>query len=104
MAELKCKADTCTYYKDECCCKGDIMVGGKHACESQGTCCESFVKRRGDSLTSAAGHPSVTVSVDCEAVKCMYNANYKCMAQSVEIKGSGADNSHGTCCKTFREK
>ena len=31
MAELKCGVDNCTYNQDCFCCKGDIMVGGRHA-------------------------------------------------------------------------
>ena len=46
MAILNCGAVDCSYNKDKCCCKGDIMVGGKHACECDGTCCESFHKKK----------------------------------------------------------
>ena len=47
MAELKCKAEHCTYNKDHYCSKGDIMVGGKHAVTSEETRCESFAQKRG---------------------------------------------------------
>ena len=40
MADLKCVVENCTYNKDCLCSKGDIMVGGKHACDCDGTCCE----------------------------------------------------------------
>ena len=43
MAELKCTAVNCTYNKEKLCSKGDIMVGGKHACKMDETCCESFI-------------------------------------------------------------
>ena len=33
MADLKCAVENCSYYKDCLCSKGDIMVGGKHACD-----------------------------------------------------------------------
>lgn len=104
MAELRCQADTCTYNKEKCCCKGDIMVGGKHAECCDETCCESFFQKRGEGMTNATSHPSPTISVDCEASKCVYNANYKCTAERVEISGSGADTSRETCCSTFKEK
>ena len=42
MADLNCSVDNCVYNKNEYCCKGDIMVGGKHACTQKETCCESF--------------------------------------------------------------
>jgi hypothetical protein len=104
MAELKCKADTCTYNKNECCCKGDIMVGGKHAVCDDDTCCESFAPKRGESMTNATSHPSHIISVDCEAQKCVHNANYKCMAEHVEISGCGACNCRETACASFRER
>lgn len=106
MAELKCAVESCTYNKDRYCSKGDIMVGGKHASSANDTCCESFAQRREghDAYTSALSHPSKTISIDCEAVKCMYNSNYKCVAEHVDIKGSGAGVCKETACATFQER
>ena len=104
MAELACGAMNCTYNKNNYCCKGDIMVGGKHADNSDGTSCESFRERKGDAFTSAISHPSSTISIDCEAVKCMYNSDYRCHAEHVDIKGSNAKTSTETVCATFKEK
>ncbi len=106
MAELKCGAESCTYNKEHLCSKGDIMVGGKHACNCEDTCCESFmVKREGeDSYTSSLSHPSSIISIDCEAVKCVYNQNYKCSAEHVDIRGAHACGSKETACATFKEK
>ena len=53
MAELKCAVDNCAYNRSECCCKGDIMVGGKRACCEDETCCESFAQAGKDRFTSA---------------------------------------------------
>ena len=104
MADLRCGAEGCTYNKDEYCCKGDIMVGGENACDCDETCCESFAEKRGDSFTSAMEHPSPTISIDCEASKCMYNSNYKCVADHVEIRGASACNCRDTACNTFQER
>ncbi len=104
MAELKCKAEKCTYNKDNYCSKGDIMVGGKHAATSAETRCESFTERKGDSMTNATCHPSRTISIDCEVARCVYNTNYKCTAEHVDINGSNADTSKETSCSTFKEK
>ena len=106
MSELTCGVSNCTYNKDCCCCKGDIMVGGKHACCCDQTCCESFVQKRegGDSFKNSTCHPSKTISIDCEAVKCIYNSNYKCHADHVDIKGCGACDCKETTCATFTEK
>lgn len=104
MAELKCGVENCTYNKERLCSKGDIMVGGKHADNSDDTCCESFMERRDGAFTSAIEHPSKIISIDCEAVKCIYNSNYKCVADHVDIMGSGADSSRETSCATFAER
>lgn len=104
MSQLDCTVDSCLYNKTECCCKGDIMVGGKHADTESDTCCESFSERRGDSYTSAIEHPSKTISIDCEAENCVYNSNYKCSAEHVDIVGNGAVDSDETVCATFMER
>ena len=106
MADLKCVVENCTYNKDCLCSKGDIMVGGKHACDCDGTCCESFAQKREgrDSFSNSLSHPSKTISIDCEAVKCVYNSNYKCVADHVDIKGCDACDCRETACATFSEK
>ena len=104
MAELKCGAKNCTYNEDSYCCKGDIMVGGKHADNMDDTCCESFIQRKNDKMTSSISHPSKVISIDCEAEKCMYNKNYKCVAEHVDIRGCNACDCRETACATFTEK
>ena len=105
MAQLDCGVENCVYNKSKSCCKGDIMVGGKHAESKDDTCCESFSgKRAGDSYISALEHPCRTISIDCEASNCMYNTNYKCHAEHVDIRGCGACDCESTACATFKER
>lgn len=106
MADLKCAVENCTYNEECRCCKGDIMVGGKHAHKEADTCCESFAQRREghDAYTSSLSHPSKTISIDCEAVKCIYNSNFKCVADHVDITGCGANDCGETACATFKER
>ena len=106
MAELCCSVENCLYNKEHYCCKGDIFVGGEKARNEEETCCESFALRKEgqDAYTSSLEHPSKTISIDCEAVKCMYNSNYKCVAEHVDIQGSSAAESRETACATFKEK
>lgn len=104
MADLLCNARNCGYNRDEYCCKGDIMVGGKHAKNEDDTCCESFIARRGESITSACSHPSRMISIDCEVSQCLYNNNYKCIAEHVDIRGMDALDSDSTVCATFKQK
>lgn len=106
MADLKCSAENCTYNDQHLCCKGDIMVGGKHADCCDDTCCESFSERREgrDSFKNSTCHPTRTISIDCEATQCVYNSDYKCTAGHVDIKGCGACDCQGTACATFEER
>lgn len=106
MADLKCTVETCAYNKECLCSKGDIMVGGKNAKDCEETCCESFAQRRADndSYTSSLNHPTRTISIDCEATRCMYNNNYKCVAEHVDIRGGDACECRETACATFKEK
>ena len=106
MAELKCGVQSCTYNQSKLCCKGDIMVGGRHADNCDDTCCESFAERREghESFTSSLAHPSKVISIDCEAVNCIYNSNYRCRADHVDIRGGKANNSKETNCGTFTER
>lgn len=104
MAVLECAVKSCSYNQDARCCKGDIMVGGKHARKEDDTCCESYRSENEDHYSSALDHPCTIISIDCEAVTCVYNSNYKCHAESVSIKGSNACNCKETACATFKEK
>lgn len=106
MAELKCAVENCTYNEQHLCSKGDIMVGGREACSCDDTCCESFLQGREGTevFKSSMKHPGKTISIDCEVVKCIYNANYKCHAEHVDITGAGANVSRETACATFTEK
>lgn len=103
MAELKCGAENCSYNVDRYCSKGDIMVGGKHARCDADTCCESFVNKKADHVSNAC-RPSRTISIDCEASKCVYNNNYKCTADHVDIRGNNACDCEATNCATFKER
>ncbi|MBQ8116894.1 MAG: DUF1540 domain-containing protein [Lachnospiraceae bacterium] len=106
MAELKCGAQNCTYNRSKLCCKGDIMVGGRHAGTSDDTCCESFAERRDghENFTSSIEHPSRLISIDCEVSNCIYNNNYRCKADHVDIRGGHANRSADTNCATFMER
>jgi len=104
MADLRCKVINCAYNKDEYCSKGDILVGGKHASNSEETSCQSFAEKRDNSVSSAMEHPCATIYIDCEACKCIYNSDYKCAAAHVEINGSNACSCRETACATFKEK
>lgn len=104
MACLVCGVTNCTYNEAQYCCKGDIMVGGKHACKEEDTCCDSFRENTKDTFKSALEHPSSTIHIDCEVEKCVYNSNYRCHADNVTIKGNGAANPKETLCATFKQR
>ena len=104
MALLDCTVSNCTFNKSECCCKGDILVGGVHADSDEDTCCESFRERGFDSFQSSTAHPAKTINIDCEAINCTYNSSYRCSADHVDICGTNAHSPSGTICSTFAER
>ena len=89
MACLVCGVTNCTYNEAQYCSKGDIMVGGKHACKEEDTCCESFRDNSKESMKSSLEHPCSVIHIDCEVEQCVYNSNYRCQAENVTIKGNG---------------
>lgn len=104
MAELKCSVEQCVWNKERLCSKGDIQVGGKHANKMEETSCESYSPKKGDSYSSSISHPSQLIHIDCEAVKCVYNEDYKCAAPHVDIKGCSTCGCKDTLCATFTDR
>ena len=104
MPSLVCSVQNCVYNNAMYCSKGDIMVGGAEAEKCQDTCCESFREKGSGAFTGSLSHPSPTINIDCEAVKCVYNEDYKCRAEHVDIRGCGACDCKETACATFREQ
>ena len=56
MAQLDCGVENCVYNKSKSWCKGDIMVGGKHAESKDDTCCESFSGKRAGAEAEREGN------------------------------------------------
>ncbi len=120
MTDLKCGVKNCFYNHDESCGKGDIMVGGASAHKSEETCCESFLQKShekahenghekgheqgADQDAKVAYEPSRTILVDCEAGKCIYNLDFRCSADHVDMTGNGATDCRGTYCMTFIDR
>ena len=89
MADLKCVVENCTYNKDCLCSKGDIMVGASTPVTVTEPAVKALRRReRAGFFQQLLSHPSHTISIDCEAVKCIYNSNYKCVADHVDIKAA----------------
>ena len=104
MTDLKCSVETCSFQDGDCCCRNDIMVGGAKACSCDETCCENFEQQKEGSTRNADGYPDRMTQIDCEAVKCRYNTNYKCQAEHVDMRGSRAGDRRETACATFEER
>ena len=100
MAELKCTAENCTYNCESYCSKGDILVGeSMQGYQTQVTCDSFREKGMVDSFSSSLEHPCETISIDCEADKCIFNSNYKCVAKQGDIKGLGSGSAQ---CATYQ--
>lgn len=42
--------------------------------------------------------------LDCSVMNCMYNEDYSCCRNHIEVEGKDAKEKDGTCCASFREK
>lgn len=100
MPSLTCSAQFCTHNKNNCCCISNIHVIGKKSDEPQDTACGNFVQSMGAvQLNESSCH---TLSIDCDAQKCVYNKQKVCFAERVDIGGVQAHETGKTECSTFR--
>lgn len=104
MTRLECSVKDCVHNSDNCCCKGAILVDGPKAREAEGTCCASFDENTGGMFTNLFKTPETSLEVACDAVKCMYNDENRCIASKIDISGNGACGCESTRCGTFKEK
>lgn len=101
MTVLDCSVTGCIYNTDRCCCKGDIMVGGKEAKSNAETCCESFKERGAQGASNVEKHVSKPIDVACEACNCKFNKDKKCSAEHIGIAGGDACEARETECASF---
>lgn len=117
-SNLDCSAVNCMHNAEGVCVASVINVTGENASTSSETQCDTFVDRTEAMGTSnftnlnlggelrqlfANGPVSMSPKISCEAEGCTYNESRKCTADSVKVKGDGANTSDGTRCETFRE-
>ncbi|MBS5736590.1 MAG: DUF1540 domain-containing protein [Clostridiales bacterium] len=102
MPDLSCDALNCAHNKNRRCSINSIIVGGRYAKNSVGTCCENFTEQTTpETLTS---RELTDLSIDCQAKNCRYNSDCNCYANSVSIGGRDACECRETECSTFRKK
>lgn len=101
MTDIYCSAVQCAHNKENCCCLGNVHVGGKNAESSDCTCCDSFIKQH---ATMQIGESVCHCScIDCDAGECRYNCDGECCADTVNIKGDNSCRCDETCCCTFKK-
>ena len=81
MTELKCSVRSCSFQKDDCCCRGNITVEGAHANRNSETSCGSFEEKKNCGCANSTGKPPKMSDVTCEAVNCKFNEGRKCHAK-----------------------
>ena len=104
MTKLSCSAEKCMFNKDNYCCKSDIVVEGKGACNCGETCCGSFHEQGNNSGSNVAEHENPQVEIKCEATNCVHNENEQCKAGNIGIVGKHASYSEQTECGTFKSR
>ena len=94
---------TCSNNQNDLCIREGIRVDGPTADSKDDTCCNSFTQR-GENYSNVVARNSAAepeTDIQCDAVNCSYNKEYKCMAPSVDISGSAATTVRETRCSTF---
>ncbi|MBQ8639752.1 MAG: DUF1540 domain-containing protein [Lachnospiraceae bacterium] len=102
--QCTCTVENCIHNSDRCCCKSEILVDGRQAQQKENTSCASFDLRHGDSFRNSFETPDKKLSIECNAVHCVYNSNQYCTASQVDISGTSAVDSSATQCSTFKAK
>ena len=117
-SSLECSAVNCIHNAAGNCIASVINVSGENASRSSETQCDTFNDRAeaygtsnftnmnlGGELRQLFSNGPLTLSpkISCEAENCTFNDSKICMADTVKVKGDGADTSSGTRCETFRE-
>lgn len=107
MTNLQCSVTDCINNESNCCCRPDIMVSGKSACDREQTSCSDFEKKSGEGAQNSCGcsTPNQQMHVRCEAEKCIYNQHGDCDASNIEVRDCSCQ--EATCkseteCHTFK--
>ena len=104
MTKLECNVTDCVHNADRCCCKSSILVDGHKASAAEDTCCASFDESKGGVFTNLFKTPETRLEVSCDAEKCMYNEDRRCVADKISINGDGAVQCGETRCSTFKAR
>lgn len=108
MSFLKCSVTQCAHNETGKCCLNSIRVAGDKAMSSPETSCKSYQKRGEGAMNYVPhGAPGAETYIACDAVKCAYNSNKKCIADNVDIgrcRTSGEDRCDCTQCETYRHQ
>lgn len=99
MPALQCNVIPCSYNRTGRCCRPSIRVNGETAHISSDTSCHSFAERTQNQMTSSISYrtPNESLSVDCDAHRCIYNQEKKCSAEAISITHGYS----GTECSSF---
>lgn len=94
---LNCDVHKCIYNNYGTCYAGGIQISGANATSTSNTTCATFVPSdSNESLSNNTSNTFTTSSdINCKAVKCSYNSNHVCTANSVHI------NLDNATCDTF---
>ncbi|MCD8124883.1 MAG: DUF1540 domain-containing protein [Lachnospiraceae bacterium] len=103
MPLLDCSVETCVHNSDNRCCLSSIGVEGQYASREAETSCGSFAWRK-ECFCNKAEEPKRQLTVDCQAVDCVYNRDRMCSAGHIGIAGRTAHVSDETECQTFQAR
>ncbi len=102
MPNLQCNVYSCSSNKTGHCCRPSINVNGATAYSLSDTGCQSFTENTQTQMINGTHYdsPNQSLSVNCDAHRCIYNKNQVCTADSICINYG----SLGTECSSFKQK
>lgn len=115
---LSCSAENCVHNMNGLCSANKIHVAGISAVSSGDTECSTFAEKGfvnavtnmfnmniPGEIRQLFSNDNIAMSpkIECDAVRCVYNSDRHCVADSVQVMGIHAKSSDGTQCETFRD-
>ena len=89
MTQVNCTVQGCSYSREGACYAKSIVVGGKGATLTDGTCCGTFLNETAYSnLADHTEYLSACDSVKCTVATCVHHAHATCQLSQIEVSGA----------------
>lgn len=103
MSRINCEVTSCSHNKSQVCYANCVDIVGASAKAEKGTCCGSFLSKTVYSeLTNNVLSAGSCDCLKCSVETCVYNKNYLCSLDSIQVSGENAEYYTHTGCASFK--